>query len=343
VLTTPVEHHANLLPWRRHAVEVLPFPRSPEDLCDSLEATLSDAPAPFDLVAVTGASNVTGEVWPLARLGAIAHRHGARLFVDAAQLAPHRPIDMARDGIDLLAFSGHKLYAPFGAGALVGDLAGLPRTAPLLCGGGAIELVTLDDVVWAGAPERFEAGSPNVVGVVALGAACRALTALGMDAVAGHERRLAARLRAGLAQVPGLATLGLWDDPRLDRVGVASFTLAGFRHPLLAAILSAEHAIGVRNGCFCAHPLIVHLLGIGPDEVARLGRELRGGRRPPLPGAVRASLGLGTTEEDVDRLTGALAAIAADGPALVYRQVAGRDEYAPARPRRLPRAGEAAA
>ena len=116
----------------------------------------------IDLVAVTGASNVTGEVWPVAELARLAHEHGAELFVDAAQLAPHRAIDMARAGIDHLALSGHKLYAPFGAGALVGRLR---DGAPLLAGGGAIKLVTVDDVTWAPAPDRFEAGSPNVIGV----------------------------------------------------------------------------------------------------------------------------------------------------------------------------------
>ena len=180
---------------------MLPFPGSADALCADCEDALGSAQPAFDLLAVTGASNVTGEVWPLARLADIAHRHGARLFVDGAQLAPHRPVDMAAAGIDFVALSGHKLYAPFGAGALVGPVSRLGDAAPLLHGGGAIKLVSLDDVIWADAPERHEAGSPNVVGVVALGAACRALAALGMTAVAEHERALADRLRRGLATV----------------------------------------------------------------------------------------------------------------------------------------------
>ena len=237
---------------------------------------------------------------------------------------------MAAAGIDFLALSGHKLYAPFGAGALVGPVGRLGDAAPLLRGGGAIKLVTLDDVIWADAPERHEAGSPNVVGVVALGAACRALGALGMEAVAEHERTLAGRLRRGLAAVPGLEQLAIWHGDDVDRVGVASFALRGYRHPLLAAILSAEHAIGVRHGCFCAHPLITRLLGIPGREVRRLRAELRAGGTPPLPGAVRASLGLGTTEQDIDRLTGALDDIARHGPAMRYDHVPEHDEYAPA-------------
>jgi selenocysteine lyase/cysteine desulfurase len=333
VLGSPVEHHANLLPWRRHDVELLPFPESADALCAATERALRGARRRFDIVAVTGASNVTGELWPLERLAAIAHRYGARLVVDAAQLAPHRPLDMAAAGIDFLAFSGHKLYAPFGAGALVGPVGGLGYRAPLLVGGGAIKLVTLDGTIWADAPDRHEAGSPNVVGAVALGAACRALTELGMAAVAEHERTLAARLRCGLAGIPGLAPFALWPGP-VDRVGVVSFALDGYRHPLLAAILSAEHAIGVRHGCFCAHPLIAHLLGLPEPEMRRYGRELRAGGTPQLPGAVRASIGLGTTEDDVDRLVEALGGIARHGPAMRYEHVAEHDEYRPVARRR---------
>ena len=241
---------------RRHDVRVLPFSHSPADLIEAASHALRRSPA--DLIAVTGASSVTGEVWPVAELAAIAHYHGAKLFVDAAHLAPHRAIDMKQTGIDYLALSGHKLYAPFGAGALVGEV-----------------------------PDRRDAGSPNVIGAVALAAACRALSAIGMDGLARRERALAFRLWAGLAEVPGLQVHTLWRPGATDRVGFATFTLEGYRPPLLAAILSAEHAIGVRHGCFS----------------------------PIVPGAVRASLGLGTTPEDIDRLHDALQEIALHGPA----------------------------
>jgi selenocysteine lyase/cysteine desulfurase len=326
VLTTPVEHHANMLPWRRHDVRLLPFTRSPEELLDACRRALREAPA--DLLAVTGASNVTGEILPLAELAEIAHGHGTELFVDAAQLAAHHPIDMARTGVDHLALSGHKLYAPFGAGALVARRQRLRDGAPLLHGGGAVKLVTLDEVVWADAPERHEAGSPNVVGVVALAAACRRLREGGMEAVAAHEQVLARRLWAALEEVPGLRMLRLWPSTA-ERVGLAAFTLAGHPHARLAAILSAEHAIGVRHGCFCAHPLISELLGLADGEVARLGGQLRAGLRPPLPGAVRASMGLGTTPADIDRLSAALRAIAGSGPCWSYRYVTEYDEYEP--------------
>ena len=329
VLSSPTEHHANMLPWRRHDLRLLPSVRSPEQLLGACEHALRSARPRIDLVAITGASNVTGEVWPVAELAALAHRHGAELFVDAAQLAPHRPIDMAASGIDHLALSGHKLYAPFGAGALVAGAHQLDSGPPLLHGGGAVKLVTLDDVIWTESPERHEAGSPNVVGAVALAAACRRLRALGMETVAAHERTLAQRLWDGLREVPGLRMLQQWGPGTGDRVGLATFTLDGYPHPLLAAILSAEHAIGVRHGCFCAHPLIVRLLGITDADLARLRTELAAGRRPPLPGAVRASLGLGTTPDDIDRLVGALHELADTGSRWHYRHLPDHDEYEP--------------
>ena len=182
----------------------------------------------------------------------------------------------------------------------------------------------------ATAPERYEAGSPNVVGAVALGAACRILGQVGMRRVEAHERGLSARLAAGLARVPGLRPLALWSDPTIDRVGLATFELEGYRHPLLAAILSAEHAIGVRHGCFCAHPLLAHLLAVPADELEALRTELRSGRRPAMPGAVRASFGLGTTAQDIDRLVDALAGIAQSGPRWGYVRDGAHDEYRPA-------------
>ena len=207
------EHHANLLPWKRIGVRYLPVPETPAEMLEQLETTLRDLPHCEDphLVAATGASNVTGEIWPVAEIARVAHQYGARLLVDAAQLAPHAPIDMQRDGIDYLALSGHKLYAPYGAGALIGERDWLSAGDPFLRGGGAVKLVTVEETLWAELPDRQEAGSPNVIGAVALGVACDTLTTAGMARIAAEESTLLdyARERLagdrGLRALPGLA------------------------------------------------------------------------------------------------------------------------------------------
>jgi len=332
------EHHANLLPWKRIGVRYLPVPETPAEMLSVLEETLRGLPHCEDphLVAVTGASNVTGEIWPLAAIARVAHDHGARLLVDAAQLAPHAPIDMARDGIDFLALSGHKLYAPYGAGALIGERDWLSAGDPFLRGGGAVKLVTVDETLWADLPDRQEAGSPNVVGAVALGVACDTLAGAGMGVVAEEERALLAHARERLARIDGIETYRVWpaDQPR---VGLVTLNLRGVPYDLLAAVLSAEHGIGIRHGCFCAHPLMARLLRVDDAEMHRLLDETRAGHHERLPGAARMSLGLGSTREDVDAFADALAAIATDGPTWTYAVNPDTDEYEPdPDPRPLP-------
>ncbi|GAB3905929.1 hypothetical protein GCM10029964_101920 [Kibdelosporangium lantanae] len=263
-------------------------------------------------MVLTGASNVTGELWPVRELAAVAHRHGARVVLDAAQLAPHRQVDIKAWNVDYVVLSGHKLYAPFGAGALVGRADWLQAAQPYLAGGGATrQVVNWGDhlgVAWSAVPERHEAGSPNVVGVHALAAACKTL-ADNWDAIEEHEVALLHRLREGLRTIPGLRQLNLFDGPR---VGVVSFTIDGQDAGLIAAALSAEYGIGVRDGAFCAHIATRRLLTKAGSTETR---------------ALRASLGLGSTVEHVDRLVNALRTLVTDGPALNYVLVDGR--YAP--------------
>jgi selenocysteine lyase/cysteine desulfurase len=332
VLATEMEHHANMLPWRRLGpVEHLPPPSSPAALLESMELALHRGGGRVAVVAVTGASNVTGEVMPLAAVAQLAHRHGALLSVDAAQLAPHRVIDMAATGIDCLALSGHKMYAPFGAGALVVRTALVREAEPMLAGGGAVDFVTLDDVLWTGMPDRLEAGSPNVIGAVALGVAATTLTTVGMDRIAEHERALLARVNAGISGLPGVTRLQLWDGPTVDRLGVVTFAVEGMHHALVAGALSAEHAIGVRHGCFCAHPYITHLLGIDAVAADSVRSSLRRGERAGIPGAVRASFGIGTTTRDIDAFVAALGELVTSGPRLEYRQHDHTGDFLPVR------------
>jgi selenocysteine lyase/cysteine desulfurase len=332
------EHHANLLPWKRCGATFLPIPETPAQMLDQLAATLDGLPACDDphLVAATGASNVTGEIWPLREVARVAHERGARLLVDAAQLAPHAPIDMSRDGIDYLALSGHKLYAPYGAGALIGKRDWLTGGDPFLRGGGAVKLVTVDDTVWADLPDRQEAGSPNVIGAVAMGVACDTLGAVGMDRIATEEADLLAYARTTLGAIGGFEHYRIWEADHA-RVGLMTFNLGETPYDLLAAVLSAEHGIGIRHGCFCAHPLMMRILRIDDAEAHRLLDDARAGGHERLPGAARMSLGLGSTRADIDALADALRAIASNGPQWTYRVNPDTDQYEPEPdPRPLP-------
>jgi len=330
VLTTVVEHHANLLPWgrlaRRRYVECAPD--GTFETAAVVEA-MQLSPRP-KLLAVTGASNVTGWMPDVEAVVESAHEHELSVVLDAAQLAPHRPIPPSADYV---AFSGHKMYAPYGAGALVGPAETFRRGDPFLAGGGAVDLVDLDEVVWSAPPEREEAGSPNVVGAVALHAAIDELGRVGWDAIEAHERALSRRLRSGLAAVDGVRVLG--PGPEVETLAVATFVVEGVHHALVAARLSAEWGIGVRHGCFCAHPYIIRLLGLGPEEVERYRSAVRAGDHRTMPGAVRASCGISTTAADVDVLLEAVAAIAEDAgsgrrPPVVYEQEPATGDFWPA-------------
>lgn len=301
VLVLDVEHHANLLTWQRApgGVTVLPGADSVAQTLEDLRAEL--ARQPYALVAFTGASNVTGEGLPVAELTRIAHEAGARVILDGAQLVPHRGVSLAETGVDYIAFSGHKAYAPYGAGALVGRRDWLDGGAAYLAGGGAVRNVEAAaascSATWAPAPARHEAGSPNVIGAIALAAACEALAGLNEADVDRHEAALRAQLVSGLEGIPGIRIVTVWDDA-VHPVGVVTFSVVGHDPGLVAAYLSAEHGIGVRDGRFCAHPLLARL---GFDE-----------------GAVRASVGVGTTSDEVGRLITALAAYVSDGPRATY-------------------------
>lgn len=309
VVTTVVEHHANLLPWARVArCRYVECDAAGAFGVDDVTAALDEHPRPR-LLAVTGASNVTGWVPPIDEIIAAAHDRGVPVLVDAAQLAPHRP--MPRDA-DYLAWSGHKMYAPFGAGVLVGPRATFATGDPFLVGGGAVDLVDLDEVVWTDPPDREEAGSPNVLGAVALHAAIDELDALGWDAIRTHDDDMARRLCRGLTAIDGVRLLGPSAQP--GALPVASFVVEGLSQALVAARLSAEYAIGVRHGCFCAHPYLLRLLGLTSAEVADYHAAVRRGDRSSIPGAVRASAGIATTAEDIDRFLEALARIASGEP-----------------------------
>jgi cysteine desulfurase/selenocysteine lyase len=324
VLVTEMEHHADLLPWRHRSGHLMVglTPDGHIDL-DAIEHALQAAGGTIGLVAVSGASNVTGFITPIHDVAEIAHRHGARISIDAAQLAPHHRIDIRPSAdpghLDFVSFSGHKMYAPYGAGVLVAPrdfFAGTPE----VMGGGAIRIVTWDDTVWADLPDREEAGSPNVIGAIALGVAIQTLLELGFDDMLSHEVDLGQRLLTGLSGIPGVGVLGGTDMRSGMRLGLASFVIDGVHHGLAAAALSHEWGIAVRNGCFCANPYVFHLLHMSKEAVESVEGEVSADHRKALPGAVRASLAPYNDAAEVDRFVDAVSHVARGALKAVYEQ-----------------------
>ncbi len=324
VLTTILEHHSNDLPWRARVrtVHVGAHPDGTLDL-DALDRHLTRDAGRIALLVVSGASNVTGVVPPIHELARRVHAAGGRILVDAAQLAAHRPIDMRPhedpEHLDFVALSAHKLYAPFGSGALVGRRDWFGPT-PCDHGGGTVHAVTLDDVAWAELPDREEAGTPNLLGAVAFAAAARTLDEIGWTDIRAHEDHLLTHALSQLTAVPGVNVHGpSGADSVASKVAVIPFTVDDLDHGLVAAILGYEHGIGVRSGCFCAHPYVAHLLGLDPAAVNEWVDRARHGDKRGAPGMVRISLGLYNELTDVDRVVDALRAIVAGDVIADYR------------------------
>jgi cysteine desulfurase/selenocysteine lyase len=335
VLTTAMEHHSNDLPWRAQAevVHIAVHPDGSLDLVD-FDAKLVEFGDRVALVSVTGGSNVTGFITPIHDLAEKSHAAGAYFMADCAQLTPHRkvemlPLDDPRH-LDFVSISAHKMYAPYGTGALIGRRDVFERGDPDMVGGGVVEIVTLDEVVWAEPPDRDEAGSPNHIGAIALAAAAVSLTEIGMETVAAHEAELTAHALRRLAEVDGIRLFGDTDpENAANRLGVIPFQLEQIDHFKVAAILGHEFGIGVRNGCFCAHPLILHLLEVDEEESRRVRDEMMQKKRDNMPGLIRASFGLYNTFQDVDRFVDALKAIAAGEYQGDYIQDVATGEYHP--------------
>ncbi len=290
VVTTRAEHHSNLLPWlrlRECGVEVTLLDPLPDGTVP-LEAFEEAIDGRTRLVAVTHASNVLGSVAPVKAIGRLAHDHGARILVDGAQSVPHRPVDVGDLGCDFLAFAGHKMLGPMATGVL---WMSEPVIEPLLLGGGMVEAVSDEEVRAAPGAGRYEAGTPNVSGLLGLARAVEYLEAIGMDAVRTHEEALTARLLAGLSACDGVRVLG--PDGRTPRIGVVAFDVDGYHPHDVAHVLDEAVQVLVRSGHHCCQPLMEHC-GC-PD------------------GAVRASLYLYNTEEEVDLLTATVGELARQG------------------------------
>lgn len=302
VLNTLLEHNSNELPWRAlRGFSLLRLAVDEEGFVDlnELERLLRTCnqeaaggegavknTGRIHLVAVSGASNVLGVCNPLAEISRIVHRYGARLLVDAAQLVAHRKVDMEGWGIDYLAFSAHKAYAPFGTGVLLARK-GLLRFDPA-----ELERIRLS-------------GEENIGGIAALGKAFLLLQRIGLELIQEEEQALTRRAMVGLAQIPGVTLYGIQspEAPRFaHKSGVIVFRLDGLMANQVARELAEQGGIGVRYGCHCAHLLVKHLLHISPPLELFQGLIVSVFPQISLPGLTRVSLGIENSAEEVDRL-----------------------------------------
>jgi selenocysteine lyase/cysteine desulfurase len=298
VLSTYMEHHSNLLPWKyRYNTDYIEVDSSGRLCLEDLEFKLKLYKGKVGLVAVTGASNVTGYINPIYEIAKICHRYGAKILVDGAQLIPHSPFKMGDindpEHIDFIAFSGHKMYAPFGTGALVAPKEIFKNGFSEQLGGGIVKYVSMEDVVWLDPPMKEEAGTPNVMGVVALSTSIKMLQDLDMRKIEEYERNLTRYAIDLIQNIPGII---LYDDKNVDeKVSIISFNMEGLHHNELALILAREGGIAVRNGCFCAQPYVQKLLKISKEEMMRY----RSDENLPDPGLVRISFGLYNDHDEI--------------------------------------------
>jgi cysteine desulfurase/selenocysteine lyase len=287
IVTTEMEHHADLIPWQELAfrtgatLRVIGLENDGRLRMDEAASIIGPRTR---VVAFTHVSNVLGSVNPVEELVALAHAQGALVLLDACQSAPHLPLDLAALDVDFAVFSGHKMLGPTGVGALYGRKELLDAMPPFLTGGSMITTVQLDESEFLPAPQRFEAGTQRVSQAIAFGEAVGYLSEIGMERIAAHENALGARLVTGLSQIPGVRLLG--PTVGAERVGLASFTVEGIHSHDVGQFLD-DRGIAVRVGHHCAQP--VH-------------------RRFGVTATTRASTYLYNTDDEVDAAVEAVAA-----------------------------------
>ncbi|OCL25518.1 class V aminotransferase [Orenia metallireducens] len=308
VITTPMEHHSNLLPWRDKC-KVIYSNLDKEGRLDleDLEKKLKRYRRKVKLVAISGASNVTGYINPIHKIAKLTHKYDSRILVDAAQLAPHRPVDMKKYNdpkhIDYLVLSAHKMYAPFGTGVLIGAKDTFEGNKPDYTGGGTVKAVTLKDVIWGDLPDKEEAGTPNIVGALALGESIKMINELKWLKIIKNEEFLLNYTLKQLQEIDEVILYGTMNSGELtEQVGVIPFNIKGLENTLVASILANEFGIGVRNGCFCAHPYIHHLFGLSDEEIKKVKNDIAKGIYTHKYGLIRVSFGCYNSPSEVDHL-----------------------------------------
>lgn len=325
VISTWMEHAANDLPWReRFRVEYAEIDGYGRLVPEDIENRLKKNHGKVKLVTVTGAANVTGYLNDIYAIAEMAHKYDTMIHVDGAQYVPHVPMDMKPRGsaghIDFLSFSAHKMYAPFGCGVLIGPQKAFECGDPYCKGGSAIQLVTHENILWEEPPTKDEAGTPNLMGVVALVSAVNELQRVGMQNAFSHESSLLNYAYRKIMEVPGIK---LYSHPHMqESIGVIAFNMEDVHHSLMSAILSYEAGIAVRNGFFCAHPYCERLLGYSAEEIVAVAKEHR-----QFPGIVRASFGLYNNYNEIDRFIDFLHYLASNKKFFVDKYGKSRGKY----------------
>lgn len=302
ILSSMMEHHSNDLPWRdNYAIDYISIDEKGLLSLDDMEKKLIKYKGKVKLVTITGASNVTGHINDIHQIAKIAHQYNAKLLVDGAQLVPHCPVNMkAHDSdehIDFLVFSAHKMYAPFGIGVLIGPKEFFQYGSPEYKGGGTVKIVTENIVLWDDPPYKDEAGSPNIIGVIALESAIETLSMIGLETIDRYEKNLT---KYALKKLNAFDDIQIYGDTTHveNKVGIITFNMDDMPHDILATILSYEAGIAVRNGCFCAQPYVQKLLYITPEQIQHHIKH----PDTPHPGMVRISFGFYNTIDEIDDL-----------------------------------------
>ncbi len=301
ILSSFMEHHSNDLPWRKYfQVKYIDVDIDGKLDIQDYEQKLRQYCGQVRLVAVSGASNVTGYKNDIHYLARLAHKYGAKILIDGAQLIPHSPINMEpsfnNEHIDYLVFSGHKIYAPFGTGALIAPKKTFKHGPPTYVGGGTVKIVTPQYVMWDDVPYKEEAGTPNIMGVIALDAALKTLKKLGMQHLEKMELDLTQYALNKLNKIKDVIIYGNSKNC-IDRIGIITFNIKGIHHSIVANALSKEAGISVRSGCFCAQPYVQKLLRLSLKDMDAHRRN----PNLPHPGMVRISFGLYNEISEVDK------------------------------------------
>ena len=320
VLVSIMEHHSNDLPHRKHGGEVIHIPVDTKTSnmgkvdMDQLEEYLVKYQDRINYVSITGISNVTGIINPINEIAQLTHKYGAYIIVDAAQLAAHVPIQMSgfRDStknIDALLFSGHKTYAPGSPGVVVVKKSIMETMSPDEVGGGMVDRVFPEKYFVSNTfPDREEAGTPNILGAVTLGAAIEVLDQIGMDNILKEDMEITNYTLEEMLKIKDVVIYGDSNATICPRAGTISFNINGMNHGLVAAILNDYYNIAVRNECFCAHPYVEKMLELThTEEISRVKSQNNDvWNIEPWMGMVRASFGVYTTMEDIEKFINAL-------------------------------------